>query len=858
MRCVAWIVRLKVCVLVAGLLSGDVALGQMWSPPSERIAVDAISGVYDQPGSDYAEVYKVRVDGGSSAGWVRLRISDAHLDGDSHIRIESVQDGAVQHLRAEHLLQWRMSSAYFNGSAVDVSLVVAPNTVGNYFAIEAMDIGVSDPTAATICDTVDDRVASDVPAVGRLQPAGCTGTLYNTSSCSVTAGHCLNINDVVEFNVPPSLPDGTNQHPGPEDQYAMVEQVGVANGVGNDWGHYRVFENTETGMTPFEAQGEFIPLANSLPALPVDIQIVGYGVDGGVDNSTQQISFGPVLSLAGSVGHRADTRGGNSGSLIVDDATGLGIGIHTHGGCNTDPESVNSGTLITIAGFQDQVLDCLGVTLDFPEGVPDLVSPDGATQVVVSLSSLDDTVVFESVVLMVRVADGDFESQDMVPDGEGLFVGALPAADCGVVVSYFIAVETNVGVDLREPSEGSLNAVVGDTLRVVHEDDFESPVGYEVSGDADDGEWTVGVPVGCNRGDPPSDFDGSGRCWLTDNNPNACNSDVDDGETTLTTPVLDMGEKDGIYFVRYARWYSNTAGANPNADIFEVEISNDGGASWTLLETVGPDGPEAGGGWVNATHRVDSVIEPTNAMRLRFTASDSVDEGSVVEAGIDALGVDLVVCSLDDLAPMIVHDGGVTTSPFSGYIDPRQESSDGVNFDLGIQEISILFSEPVRDVASGPSGELTVNAFSIATGAGEMMVVSVDASENPLVRLGLSFPLFTGGWTTVVADVEDMSGNRIDHLGDLGPNTDEPDRIDIGYLPGDVDQSGGVQALDLLRFRQALSGVFVPEVGSMLDYFDTDRNGTVQALDFLRFRQLLLGSGNATQVWQGVEIPTRP
>ena len=68
-------------------------------------------------------------------------------------------------------------------------------------------------------------------------------------------------------------------------------------------------------------------------------------------------------------------------------------------------------------------------------------------------------------------------------------------------------------------------------------------------------------------------------------------------------------------------------------DIFEVEISADGGATWTTLEIVGPDGPDVSGGWVFKNFRIADFIEPTDQFRIQFRAADA-GEGSVVEAGV--------------------------------------------------------------------------------------------------------------------------------------------------------------------------------------------------------------------------------
>ena len=133
---------------------------------------------------------------------------------------------------------------------------------------------------------------------------------------------------------------------------------------------------------------------------------------------------------------------------------------------------------------------------------------------------------------------------------------------------------------------------------VTFSDDFQTNLGWTVTTTAADGPWERAVPIPlttCDRGNPGTDGDGSGLCYVTDNSSaNGCNSDVDNGSTTLTSPLLDAGA-DGEVYVSYWRWFSNIAGDSPNQDTFLVEVSGNGGASWTTLEVVGPVS-QAGGG----------------------------------------------------------------------------------------------------------------------------------------------------------------------------------------------------------------------------------------------------------------------
>ena len=95
--------------------------------------------------------------------------------------------------------------------------------------------------------------------------------------------------------------------------------------------------------------------------------------------------------------------------------------------------------------------------------------------------------------------------------------------------------------------------------RVLHRtfsDDFEGDQGWTVqnSDGLDDGAWERGVSHGGgDRGDPPTDADGSGQCYLTNNADG--NTDVDDGSTTLTSPPWTR--RSPSPYITYHRWYSN-------------------------------------------------------------------------------------------------------------------------------------------------------------------------------------------------------------------------------------------------------------------------------------------------------------
>ena len=70
-----------------------------------------------------------------------------------------------------------------------------------------------------------------------------------------------------------------------------------------------------------------------------------------------------------------------------------------------------------------------------------------------------------------------------------------------------------------------------------------------------------------------------------------------------------------------------------------VEVSNDDGSTWTLVESVGP----TGGAWAPASFVVSEHVPPTAKVRVRFTACDCPND-SITEAGIDDFLVERFTC----------------------------------------------------------------------------------------------------------------------------------------------------------------------------------------------------------------------
>lgn len=369
---------------------------------------------------------------------------------------------------------------------------------------------------------------------------------------------------------------------------------------------------------------------------------------------------------------------------------------------------------------------------DYPSGRPALVDPTGAVEFTVAVSSLIEDPVDGTGVLHVDRGSG-FEMFPMNEISPSVYEAEFPPTTCGTEIRYYVSAETNTARIETNPKSAPASVYValsGSSVTTTFLDDFETNTGWSVSGTATDGQWQRGTPAGGGvRGDPAADGDGSGQCYVTDNVPG--NSDVDGGNTVLTSPILDASGA-GEQVVSYYRWFSNDFGNAPFEDPFLVEISNNGGSTWTVLEIVGPTGPEVSGGWFQKSFLVSDFVAPTSQMRLRFTAEDEIN-GSVVEAGVDGVRIESVEC--DDCA---------TNPPQWASVGPALAGTHG---DPVLAGTGCL--EPGKTVTLSVTNALESTSFALITGLSQLNAPFLGGTLVPsptLFLLGLSTNS-QGDWT---------------------------------------------------------------------------------------------------------------
>lgn len=382
-----------VCVAIfAGgllMLSALPSAAQKAPIPRRTVRYVVDSGLHEGVGAESVVAFSqlIEVPG---VPWLRLHFSAYELGRASYILITSLLDGGVQRLDAQSLPQWNSSSAFFNGDAVELELHVAPQDRAVFVKIDQITVGewVGDVMAERLTAAAeggvpeslcagDDRVSSGDPRVGRIMPVGCTGWIVSNGA-HLTAGHCAGADmQILEFNVPSSLPDGTPVAADPDDQYPIgtVDFFNDGAGaIGNDWAVFACNPNSNTGLLPVQAQGAFYRMSRD--DSPASVRVTGYGLDstppgstGGYnsDSQTQQTDTGSYLgeTIEGPsdviIEYTVDTEGGNSGSPVIILGTTTTLGIHTNAGCNP-PNVGNTGT-----GFEHDNLE--NAIQTFPGGV---------------------------------------------------------------------------------------------------------------------------------------------------------------------------------------------------------------------------------------------------------------------------------------------------------------------------------------------------------------------------------------------------------------------------------------------------------------------------------------------------------
>ncbi|MBL0342548.1 MAG: choice-of-anchor B family protein [Bacteroidetes bacterium] len=231
-------------------------------------------------------------------------------------------------------------------------------------------------------------------------------------------------------------------------------------------------------------------------------------------------------------------------------------------------------------------------------------------------------------------------------------------------------------------------------------DDFTFDFGWTVSGNAADGNWEAGEPVGTTfsstQANPDFDVtnDCSDRCFVTGNGGGPVNDDdVDDGSTILTSPVFDLTSFTDPY-INYSRWFFEQFSSNPAGnDTLFITMFN--GAATQQIEFVTGPSP-TNSTWQEVGLRILDYISLSNTMQVIVTISDKPGSTNPLEAAFDKFEI--------SEGPLTISENlGVSSiqafpNPFNtGFDILISEKNLSVNTKMVITDVSgrIIHSQPV-------------------------------------------------------------------------------------------------------------------------------------------------------------------
>jgi len=304
---------------------------------------------------------------------------------------------------------------------------------------------------------------------------------------------------------------------------------------------------------------------------------------------------------------------------------------------------LDSSSIIQAAGAMHCITmhmpPAAGLYIGLAAAAPEFIAPQTPTPITVRIENRGETYVPGSGLLYYRFDGGAWLTAPLASLGDNVYEGLLPGAGCGDAPEFYFSATGDQGTVVYLPSDAPAQVYTATvaTVTTLLSDDFESDLSWTVDSapGMTSGMWTRAVPPGDDYG-PDRDYDGSGRCYVTDSRRTY---DVDGGPTHLTSPAFDMSAMHSP-IVRFAEFFfcDDATVYPPTQDFLDVHLSSDGGATWVLAAQYASHDD-----WAMHEIRVADFIPLTATVQVRFTANDTPNN-SQTEAGIDAVWIYDLAC----------------------------------------------------------------------------------------------------------------------------------------------------------------------------------------------------------------------
>ncbi len=278
------------------------------------------------------------------------------------------------------------------------------------------------------------------------------------------------------------------------------------------------------------------------------------------------------------------------------------------------------------------------------------------------VATIEATTALDPDSLLVRYSTGVVSgAAPLAPTGRsGEYEAFIPAMIGGTFVDYHIVAADVEGNRTVHPlgAPGAAHSFFVGEITPILADDFEAESGWTVGDAGDDalegiweravtnGTWSANGAVQPDEDHTP---DPGATCFVTGNaQPGASQreNEVQGGKTTLLSPVFDLSGYSNVR-VRYWRWYSNDTGFL-DPDEWAVDVSGDGGESWTRIESTWKSDQS----WRFVEKNIEDFTPLTAEMRFRFIARDESFQ-TIVEAAVD----DFSLVTFEEISTAVAEGG---------------------------------------------------------------------------------------------------------------------------------------------------------------------------------------------------------
>ena len=168
------------------------------------------------------------------------------------------------------------------------------------------------------------------------------------------------------------------------------------------------------------------------------------------------------------------------------------------------------------------------------------------------------------------------------------------------------------------------------------DEDFQSgATGWTNSGSCSTGSFVVGTPTSVVNGGVTTQLagdhtTGSGNAFFSAVNTSAGSNDVDGGTCIVESPTYTVNDASDV-----SLWYfhGQRDAGDDSGDFFRLEISTNGGTSYTTLASFGDVTVNAA--WTEAT----TTVAAGTSVKFRLQVADGTSGGDLIEAGLDDVSI---------------------------------------------------------------------------------------------------------------------------------------------------------------------------------------------------------------------------